>query len=90
MIDRYCCFRCKEVINVCDGCRLGYVSDLEIDTCCGKILSIIIPGPGRFCGLLGREEDYVVPWSCIRCIGEDIILVDAALDGIKRCRIKNK
>lgn len=88
MVDRYSCFRCKEVINVCDGCRLGYICDLELDTNCGKILAVIIPGPCRFFGLFGREEDYVVPWSCIRCIGEDIILVDAASDGIRRCRVR--
>lgn len=90
MVERFSCFRCKEVINVCDGCRLGYISDLEFDTECGRVLAIVIPGPCRFFGLFGREEDYVVPWSCIRCIGEDIILVDAASDGIRRCRVKNR
>ena len=27
-------------------------------------------------GLLGREDDYVLPWECIRRIGDDIILID--------------
>ena len=22
--------RCKEVINICDGCRLGFVGDVEV------------------------------------------------------------
>ena len=22
--------RCKEVINICDGCRIGYVGDVEV------------------------------------------------------------
>ena len=22
--------RCKEVVNICDGCRLGYAGDLEL------------------------------------------------------------
>ena len=26
---RFADFRCKEVINICDGCRLGYVGDVE-------------------------------------------------------------
>ena len=88
MVERYSALRCKEVINVADGCRLGYVNDLEIDTDCGKILSVIIPGPCRFLGLSGREDDYVIPWHCIRRIGEDIILVDIILGNVRRARLK--
>lgn len=86
MGDSFSCFRCKEVVNVCDGCRLGYVNDLKIDTSCGKILAIIVPGPCRFFGLFGREDDYVIPWQCIRRIGEDIILVDAVLSSVRMPR----
>lgn len=68
--------RCKEVINICDGCRLGFVNDIELDTVTGQVLAIVIPGPCRFFGLFGREEDYVVAWNCITRIGEDIILVE--------------
>lgn len=88
MSDRYSDFRCKEVINVSDGCRLGYVCDMELDTQCGKILAIVVPGPCRFLGLFGREDDYVIPWPCIRRIGEDIILVDVCLGSIRCPRTK--
>ena len=37
--------------------------------------ALIIPGRLRLLGLLGREEDAVVPWENIEKIGEDIILV---------------
>ena len=47
-------FRCKEVINVCDGCRLGYVSDLDVRVPEGQVVAIIVYGPGRFFGLFGR------------------------------------
>ena len=40
----------REVINVCDCRRLGFVGDLDIDPCSGKILAIIVPGPGCVCG----------------------------------------
>ena len=43
-------FRCKEVINVCDGCRLGYVSDLDVRVPEGQVVAIIVYGPGRFFG----------------------------------------
>ena len=39
--------RCKEVIDLHSGQRLGYVCDAEYDPCDGKILSIIVPGQGR-------------------------------------------
>ena len=74
-----CCritdLRCKEVINLCDGCRMGYVGDAEVDTLCGRVVSLVVPGRCRFFGLFGREDDFVVPWECIERIGDDIILV---------------
>ena len=68
--------RCKEVINICDGCRLGYVSDTELKVPEGQVVAIVVEGPCRFFGLFGRGEEYVVPWECIQRIGDDIILVD--------------
>ena len=68
--------RCKEVICVADGRRLGFACDVEIESPEGCVRSIIVPGPCRFLGLIGRKEDYVIPWQCIRRIGPDIILVE--------------
>ena len=42
---RVCELREKEVINVCDGERLGNVCDVDFDVKTGRILSLIIPGP---------------------------------------------
>jgi YlmC/YmxH family sporulation protein len=67
--------RQKEVINLSDGARYGFVSDLEISEE-GKILAIIVPGPGRVLGVFGRDQEYRIPWESITKIGEDIILVD--------------
>ena len=67
---------CKEVICVCDGRRLGFISDAKVKLPEGLIEAIIVPGPCRFFGLFGRRDDYVIPWRCIRKIGPDIILVD--------------
>ena len=68
--------RCREIINVCSGHRLGYVGDVEIELATGRLLAFIVPGRLRFFGLLGREEDYVIPFDCVSRIGEDIILVE--------------
>lgn len=88
MDNRFSTLRCKEVVNICDGCRLGCVSDVEIDTKCGKIIAIIIPGPCKFLGMLGRHEDFVIPWRCIQQIGDDIILINAELEKMRLPRPK--
>ena len=76
---RFADFRCKEVINICDGCRLGYVGDVECQLPEGQMTALIVPGPCRFLGLFGRDSDYIIPWCCIRRIGEDIILVEGSI-----------
>lgn len=67
---------CKEVINICDGTRYGFVNDVELETIEGRIISIIVPGPCKFPWFFLRRDDYIIPWDAIRRIGEDIILVD--------------
>ncbi|MCL2696397.1 MAG: YlmC/YmxH family sporulation protein [Clostridiales bacterium] len=76
--------RCKEVINILDGTRLGFVNDVEIDIACGHVVAIVVPGPARFLGLFGRGDDYVIPWEFIKRIGDDIILVDYECPRVER------
>ena len=90
MLERFSELRCKEVINVTDGCRLGYLDDLEIETETGRVLAIIVPGPGKLFGLLPGSHNFVIPWDCIRRIGGDIILVDAELDKCRRQKQKKR
>ena len=73
---RFTELKMREVINVCTGVRLGYVSDAVINTEAGQITAIIVPGRCRFFGLFGREDDYVIPWECIKKFGDDIILIE--------------
>ena len=68
--------RYKEVINVSDGTRYGYVGDVELDVETGQVRAIVVPGRLRLLGLLGREEEQVFPWQAVRRFGEDIILVE--------------
>ena len=76
--------RQKEVINICDCQRIGIVADVEFDPKTGVICQLIIPGQGKWCGLLGRDTEYVFGWKCVRLIGADIILVDVCLEEIMR------
>ncbi len=66
----------KDVVNVGDGKRLGTIGDLEIDTDSGLVRALVIPGQGKFFGMVGGGQDYVIPWHQIVKIGSDVILVD--------------
>ena len=68
--------RRKEVINICDGCRLGFVSDVDVRIPEGQVVAVVVNGPARFFGLFGRGEEFYIPWDCIQRIGDDIILID--------------
>ncbi len=68
--------RFKEVVNICDGLRLGFVCDVIVNTATGQVLAIVVPGRCKVLGLFLREDDYVIPWECIRKIGDDMILVE--------------
>ena len=57
MENRLATLKCKEVVNICDGCRLGYVCDVELDLISGRIIALLLPGPCRFFGLFGRRHD---------------------------------
>ena len=76
--------RCKEVICVADGRRLGFVCDVLVEVPDGCVKAIIVPGPCRILGLFGRRDDFLIPWNCIKRIGPDIILVEIKPDD---CRV---
>lgn len=69
--------RRKEIINICDGARMGYVCDLELDDCTGLISAIVVPGPAKLWGLLRGSEEIIIPYCRIEKIGDDVILVRA-------------
>lgn len=69
-----CELREKEVINLCDGTRLGCPCDFEFNVYEGAITAIIVPRPSGFLGL-SHANDLVIPWDNIECIGTDAILV---------------
>ena len=76
--------QCKEVICVTSGQRLGFIGDVEVEVPEGKVCALIVPGPGGLLGLGPSRHDYCIPWSCIRRIGPDIVLVDV---NPEECRV---
>ncbi len=77
-------FRDKEVINICDGRRLGYVIDVEFDTVSGQILSIVVPGSRGSFFCIGKTDELFIDWCRVKRIGDDTILVDIG-DEISDC-----
>ena len=69
-------FKHKEVININDGKRLGFVQDVTADLESGTITSIIVPGSTKLFNMFSGNNDIVIPWQNIRCIGDDVILVE--------------
>lgn len=67
----------KDVIQIKSGENLGRIDDLLFDEHTAKMQSVILHGRGHLFGLLGYEEDLVIPWEAIRNIGADVIMVDA-------------
>ena len=73
---RICDLREKEVINSCDCKILGPVSDVDVVLYTGKVVALIVPGPSKVFGFLGRENEYIIPYDCICKVGPDVILVN--------------
>ena len=73
--------RQTDVLNICDGRRLGRPYDICLNEhAC--VEAIIVP---EQCGMLGMfkldKEGLMIPWDRIRRIGDDVILVELDSDG---------
>lgn len=85
MIARITDMHEKEVINICDGTRLGFVDDIEVDTCTAQIVALVICGRSKLFGLFGHDQDIVINWKDIEVVGEETILVNFACAS-EQCR----
>ena len=63
----------KEVINIRNAERLGFIYDLEVDLETGQIINLIIPRHRFF---FFRKEDYIIPWHNVVMVGKDLVLID--------------
>lgn len=72
----FCDLRAKEVVNICDGRRLGNIIDVIIDCRCARITGIVVPYERGFFSFLKSNQDIFIPWNRICKIGKDVILVE--------------
>ena len=54
-------FKHKEVINITDAKRLGYVQDVTADLKTGVITSIIVPGNNKMFNIFSGNNEIVIP-----------------------------
>lgn len=69
----------KEIVNLNNGGRLGLVadSDLIIDEETGEIISLLVPDRKISMRILGMESQGIeIPWSAIRKVGYDMIIIE--------------
>ena len=67
---RICELKQKEVINIHTCRSLG--CPLDVEFCCetARLKALIMPEPGKFCWCFSKENEYSIPWDCIRQIGD--------------------
>lgn len=65
-----------EVIDVSKGEKIGFIRDFKIDCDDYKVISIILPS--LKISWFGKNGDIELPWSCVKKIGIDIILIDTS------------
>lgn len=64
--------RNKEIINLCDGSRMGHIVDMIFSSENGKIRGIVAPGEKR---LFKKTDEIFIPIEKVRRIGDDVILI---------------
>ena len=68
--------RCKEVVNMIDGRRLGHIVDMVIELSSARVLGFVLPGQKSGWNIFKSSEQLFVPYGCVVRIGEDTILVE--------------
>ena len=75
----------KDVIQLKTGENLGRIDDIVFDEHGARLQSVILRGRAHCCGLLGSDEDLILPWESVKTIGTDVVMVDAEpLPGARR------
>jgi len=64
--------RNKEVINLCDGSKMGRITDVVFNSDSGKVVGIVVPGEKRF---FKKAGEIFIPLEKVRRIGDDVIFI---------------
>lgn len=79
--------KCKEIVNLADGKRMGKTLDLIFDSSGTNVLGLVAMGSRK---LFSKNEDIFIPWDNIQKIGNDVILINLVLCDSSRGGSKQK
>ena len=65
----------KDVIRLSNGENLGRIDDIEFEEKSARLTAVVLHGRSRCLGLLGSDDDLVIPWQSIKTIGTDAVMV---------------
>jgi YlmC/YmxH family sporulation protein len=68
--------RRMEIIDIHEGKRLGFISDITFNDDLTRADSLVIPPEGGLFTLFKKKDEIQIKWHQIKVIGVDIILVD--------------
>lgn len=83
----YTDLRCKDVVNVVNGSKMGKIIDLIIDSNGKSVIGLVVPGIRK---IFKSNEDIFIPWDSIVKIGSDIILINLELTAVTNVVRKGK
>lgn len=75
-MGRLSAFAKKEVVNLADGRRLGFLCDADVNLDTGRVEAIVVSVAGKVLVGSAKFQELVIPYEKIKKIGEDIILVN--------------
>lgn len=81
--EKLCCLalselRQMEVVDISEGRRLGFISDILFDDELLRIEGFVIPPQNGVFSLFRKKEELFIKWEQIHVIGIDIILINMA------------
>lgn len=75
-MGRLSAFTKKEVVNLVDGRRLGFLCDADVNLDTGRVEAIVVSVAGKVLVGSAKFQELIIPFEKIKKIGEDIILVN--------------
>lgn len=83
----YTDLRCKDVVNVVNGAKMGKIIDMIVDSNGKLVLGLVVPGIRK---IFKSNEDIFIPWHCIVKIGSDTILINLEISAVTNVVRKSK
>lgn len=74
----------KEVINLEDGRRIGYICDVDVDLQDGSIKAIMVRVKPSYLMGHGKCRELIIPFNRVVHAGGDVVLVRAEVGNIMR------